>query len=47
MYRSVPVPARHDVAIVNARILPIADAQGERAEPIESGTIVLADCVIY
>ncbi len=43
MYRSVPVPARHDVAIVNARILPIADAQGERAEPIESGTIVLAD----
>ena len=43
MYRSVPAPARHDVAIVNARILPIADAQGERAEPIESGTIVLAD----
>ncbi len=46
MYRSVPVPPRSDVAIVGARILPIADADGTRAEPIDNGTIVLADGVI-
>ncbi|GAA1616843.1 MULTISPECIES: amidohydrolase [Brevibacterium] len=46
MYRSVPVPPRHDVAITGARILPIANADGTRAEPIETGTIVLSDGVI-
>ncbi|MCM1011464.1 MULTISPECIES: amidohydrolase [unclassified Brevibacterium] len=46
MYRSVPVPPRHDVAITGARILPIANADGTRAEPIETGTIVISDGVI-
>lgn len=41
MYRSVPVPALADFAIVNAHVVPVADTHGQRAEPIESGTILV------
>ncbi len=46
MYRSVPVPAAADFAITNARIVPVADADGQRAEAIESGTVLVADGTI-
>lgn len=43
MYRSVPVPAPTDLVITNARIVPVADERGNRAEPIDSGTIIVRD----
>ena len=43
MYRSVPVPAATDFVITNARIVPVADASGNRAEAIESGTLTVRD----
>ncbi|TGD11763.1 amidohydrolase [Brevibacterium sp. S111] len=43
MYRSVPVPAATDLVITNARIVPVADAHGHRAEAIESGTLTVTD----
>lgn len=41
MYRSVPVPTVRDLAVVGARILPIADAVGRRAAPIDDGVLVV------
>ncbi|MGO1311895.1 MAG: amidohydrolase, partial [Brevibacterium aurantiacum] len=46
MYRSIPVPEITDFAITNARILPIADAKGQRVEPIDSGTIRVSNGTI-
>ncbi|WP_209370832.1 amidohydrolase [Brevibacterium renqingii] len=43
MYRSVPVPAPTDLVITNARIVPVADENGNRAEAIGSGTLVVRD----
>src|SRR5699024_649329 len=43
MYRSVPVPAPTDLVITNARIVPVADANGNRAEAIESGSLIVRD----
>ncbi|MGO3067233.1 MAG: amidohydrolase, partial [Brevibacterium linens] len=43
MYRSVPVPAATDFVITNARIVPVADASGNRAEAIGSGTLTVRD----
>jgi imidazolonepropionase-like amidohydrolase len=41
MYRSVPVPAATDLVITNARIVPVADGHGNRAEAIETGTLTV------
>lgn len=41
MYRSVPVPAVRDLAVVGARILPVADAAGRRAAPVEDGVLIV------
>ncbi|MDN6528695.1 MAG: amidohydrolase [Brevibacterium sp.] len=46
MYRSIPVPEITDFAITNARIVPIADAEGRRVEPIGSGTILVSNGTI-
>jgi imidazolonepropionase-like amidohydrolase len=43
MYRSVPVPAATDLVITNARIVPVADESGNRAEPLEQGTIIVSN----
>src|SRR5699024_6660661 len=43
MYRSVPVPAPTELVITNARIVPVADANGNRAEAIESGSLIARD----
>lgn len=41
MYRSVPVPAVRDLAIVGARVHAIADARGERVAPFDEGVVVV------
>ncbi|GAA4516739.1 amidohydrolase [Brevibacterium yomogidense] len=41
MYRSVPVPAVRDLAVVGARILPVADAAGRRVAPVEDGVLIV------
>lgn len=43
MYRSIPVPAVTDLAVVGARILPVADASGNRAAPIDDGVLLIRD----
>ena len=43
MYRSIPVPAVSDLAVVGARILPVADADGNRAAPLEDGVLLVRD----
>src|SRR5690606_11188252 len=43
VYRSIPVPAVRDLAVVGARILPVADADGHRAAPLEDGVLLVRD----
>lgn len=46
MYQPVAVPPRRTVALTGARLLPIADAEGNPAAEITSGTIVLDEGTI-
>ncbi|WP_029088207.1 amidohydrolase [Brevibacterium album] len=43
MYRSVPVPAVRDIVFAGGRVLPVADAEGRRAAPIDAGVVVVRE----